>query len=453
MPKLWRKLRDAGVIRVLALLTMADMGGHEIAEAPVGPEEAPPFEPETVAPVEPEPTPAPTQQPKAAKKRERRAPSPTPQPSRVGKGEMSAQEMRTLGCVRMIRAEAQNLQKLLDGLKEKAELTDKTEREVALEGYVKSKGGLVKKSGEKLAELVELFDQYVSTYPEISDWCGDVKVQVEDAWDAANSKVPVGSVSPDDISPAVTAVDESLSEIIRRCGKLSIPPRVDQHLKTVRVGQTLDFHKRFSDELDKEADRLEVLEYLEAHPGALKQGGITDAKNGVIWRASPNLWRQVLSYFLIGWFLLGGALIVALLGVLGSGLNLQGWPVTNARLPELLSAYLFLVVGAFAHVGIGILKQARQAKPSTLTALGSVFIWIHVKETAIIVGVITLWIGIIGLAFLTQSVQWALAFFVGYSIDSFVDLFIGKFETQVSTGVEEAKKTLGLGGEESKTTS
>jgi hypothetical protein len=54
-------------------------------------------------------------------------------------------------------------------------------------------------------------------------------------------------------------------------------------------------------------------------------------------------------------------------------------------------------------------------------------LWVHVKQVSILAGILTLWAGYIILIVIQQIADAGAAFFVGYSIDSFMDLFLVRF--------------------------
>ena len=59
-----------------------------------------------------------------------------------------------------------------------------------------------------------------------------------------------------------------------------------------------------------------------------------------------------------------------------------------------------------------------------------------------IAGVASLIVGIVGLVLLTPKIDWATAFFVGYSIDNFVVLFLQRFSKTVATNTDAIKQKL-----------
>jgi hypothetical protein len=84
-------------------------------------------------------------------------------------------------------------------------------------------------------------------------------------------------------------------------------------------------------------------------------------------------------------------------------------------------------------------------KEASLLAVHDWLLWLHVKESALLMGVLYIWVGLIGLAFTVDTVQWAMAFFVGYSIDSFVDLFLQRFSQAASARTEALREDLAAG--------
>jgi len=84
-------------------------------------------------------------------------------------------------------------------------------------------------------------------------------------------------------------------------------------------------------------------------------------------------------------------------------------------------------------VGVDAIKQARNAQPGQLIAVEDGLLWIHINETGIIVGIVSLWIGYFGWLFIMGTIDWQTAFLIGYSIDSFVDMFLQRFNTSITT--------------------
>jgi hypothetical protein len=229
--------------------------------------------------------------------------------------------------------------------------------------------------------------------------------------------------------------------VIEHAARLTIPARLNDHLATLRPGRSIDFHATFLDELPDERLRTDLLEFLRDRPREVR--GIIDAATGRVYAVSPSRLRRLGSVILtLGLVLLGFGLAIILTRVetwTGAG----DWPIAPARLADLMVAYLFIVVGAAVHLLVDILKQARSAEQQTITAIGDLMLWAHVKEIPNAIAAVSLWVGLVGIAFTTDSVSWELAFFVGYSIDSFVDLFLARFSARASAGVAASETRVG----------
>jgi len=230
----------------------------------------------------------------------------------------------------------------------------------------------------------------------------------------------------------IKEVDGILCNIIKRTEKLTLPDRVNRLLKELRIGQTIDFHSEFSDELPELDARMLALHYLHDHP--LLIIGAVDVENGLIYRASSHVWQQRLS-----------PLYIALPAVLGAILVYVFYTFFQPDPPHVLNfvkTYIALIAGGFAHGAVETVKQYRSSKGQTFTALGDLLMWVHVKEWSIIAGIMLLWIGFIGLVTLNQGLDWGTGFFVGYSIDSFIDLFLQRFTSVVSTRTDALRTQL-----------
>ena len=101
-----------------------------------------------------------------------------------------------------------------------------------------------------------------------------------------------------------------------------------------------------------------------------------------------------------------------------------------------------LLLGGVAHLLVNSLKQAREKTGSGLVAVQDWLLWVHVKESALLMSVVYIWVGAIALAFSMDDIQWVTAFFVGYSIDSFVDVFLQRFSERMSAETESIRKKL-----------
>jgi hypothetical protein len=268
---------------------------------------------------------------------------------------------------------------------------------------------------------------------------GDAVTEVEHRWERIKMSWPTGSEAADILPVRIASVTQELSRIIYSCGLRTVPERVNRNLAALRIGQPLDFHKTFVDELPEEEQRNKILDFLSRHPKLVD--GLVEPATGQIYRISSSERRRTLSfvYFLIT-LVLPAPFIWAYsrMNIWFPGQGLPGNPPDFARL---IAAYIALTVGSLAHMGILALKQMRSGADRSLNALEDWILWFHVKETSIITGVLSMWVALIGLGASSQTAP-GTAFFVGYSLDSFVDLFLQRFETGAAKTVEATKAKL-----------
>lgn len=343
-----------------------------------------------------------------------------------------------LGHVREIRAEAQNLQQYEIELKSK--LTDPhlniadvahTWQTVQMPAY--------QRHVIHVKDLFTVIGKLMEDNPVLLDRDGDAIIKIENSWERVDPLWPrfPENQDPDENAMLTTIgeVDKILCQVIREAEILTLPERINDRLSELRVGQYIDFHAEFSDELPEPAARMIALHYLHDHP--LIVLGVVDVENGLIYRASSNVWQRRLSPIYIALpAILGGFLVYLVFTILP---QLRGNVPHNDVLSYMI-AYISVIAGGFAHSAVDTIKQYRASKGQTFTALGDLLMWIHVKQAPIFAGILLLWVGFVGLIVSQQGTDWEAAFFIGYSIDSFVDLFLQRF-TSVATTRTDAIKT------------
>lgn len=77
--------------------------------------------------------------------------------------------------------------------------------------------------------------------------------------------------------------------------------------------------------------------------------------------------------------------------------------------------------------------------PAPARGLSDWLLRIHVKEASFMLSAGSLAVAPIAMAFFFDTVEWSTAFFVGYSYDSFLDLFLQRFEGVVSAATKTIK--------------
>lgn len=326
-------------------------------------------------------------------------------------------------------------------IKKKSELIDKQVRSLEVKAAINKEYNRVEKYSNENNETLKILQNLVDNNDSFHDGCGDEIICLEDSWrqffeDWSILPIKNTQFDVDKVLYQIEEENKYLDELIFKAGYLTIPERTKKHLETERVGQGFDFHEAFKDELPSFEGRLKILEFMRINP--IYIDGIVDVKNGMIYRASPEKKRRNKSYRDILILLVVGLFIIWVVSIIGYWI--QDWFISPSRTKELIVGYIFVIIGGISHVIVDALKQARSTKESNMIVLEDWFFWIHVKESQIMMGIFSLLVGTLGLAFFSQKVDWQTAFLVGYSIDSFIDLFLQRFDSVISSKTQVAKE-------------
>ena len=364
---------------------------------------------------------------------------------------VNATHAQLLGLLRDVRAEVQNLRRSLEDVIAKDAMDDAEMRIREILATISNNYAIYNYNSKQIHERLNQLREVINTNPALYDRYGDEIIHIENEWERAGHQWPYlkpqaegetviddeGPVSPDegDVEALLKQAHQvivHLDAMIYHVGLLTIPSRLNQHLEQLRIGQKLDFHNTFEDEIANQTDRDKILKYLDARPNAIPNG-VIDVLHGVVVHASGSHSRRRLSFFAITLVILLGAFLAAGTAEVANWLDLENWPVTEDQTTELVVGYAFMIVGGIVHIGVDAIKQARGGNTGrALLALEDGFTWIHINEIGIIIGIISMWVGFYGLVFVNGSINWQTAFLVGYSIDSFVDIFLQRFNTDIS---------------------
>jgi len=344
--------------------------------------------------------------------------------------EPSGQEFYARGLVRDIRVHSQDAQHSVAHIKSALSLLDRgAHLDEELTDVLKRSHATFERNKAHICDLLTRIEAVFNERRDLYNDFGDEVCQVADLWERVIQNWPAKQDKVDTLARRLAEIKNWLREIIWHCGFVTIPPRVNEHLNGLRPGQALDFHKTFIDELPDKKDRDEILKYLKDHPLYIE--GITDAEHGVIYRADHNPRVRMGSVLRIVMLILAGFPLVWIACHSGDWLSLTGWPVRPVQFRSFLVAYVFVLLGSFLHVVIAAFKQARSGTDQPFTALEDFVLWIHVKEFPIMGGIVSVWFGLFGMVFLGKLPEWQTALFVGYGIDSVVDVLLKRFEAAV----------------------
>jgi hypothetical protein len=328
--------------------------------------------------------------------------------------------------VREILSEAKNLSKmtceLIDFLNDKDTIGTDTPFQVKLALETGSK--IISEHGPQINEHFVALKNIFAKYPTLSskeggDTTGDIAL-MRVKWDIICWDWPKTSdlqtPTMQDILVRMQAVAQALGDLIKRGEIVTFPDLVNERLRDMRTSECLNFFDTFSEEFNGDQEPLKLAwAYLQKH--SLLINGIL-VEPGLIYRASSSVARRVLSPIIINAFVLAGACILLLLNI---SAVFPGDPTV------LLRGYAAIIIGGLAHTLVEVFKQYRLNNEKTIALLDNWLMWVHIREIKIIGGIILLWAGYLMYVYLGYAKDWQAAFFVGYSIDSFIDLFLVRF--------------------------
>lgn len=225
-------------------------------------------------------------------------------------------------------------------------------------------------------------------------------------------------------------LSDNAQKIVTMVGNMTIPDRINEWLDQSRPGYYFPFHEVFEDELADQGDRDRLLKHLKWAPNALKNG-LVDQGNGLIYRYADDAGARRKSRVQLLLATLATFGVVILLAL--PSLYDAEWPLRIVQIPILLLSWAALLIGIIVHVMVSGYKRSREAggRPP-IVALGDVSLWINAKVGQIILRLGLALFALCGLAFGTGSVSILNAFLVGYSLDSFLEIFSGSLDGESS---------------------
>ena len=326
--------------------------------------------------------------------------------------------------LREIRVEAQDLLAVLDSVR-----TGKT--------TVKASAPYIRRTA---ADIVALFGQVTGRSDEIR--------RVRNAWEQMEINPllakPEGSYSAQEQLHYLDLLAAQIRRLVYYVGYETIPTRLNEWLALARPGYYVPFHLVFEDELPDREDRVRLLNHLAYSPETI-QGGLVDAANGLIYRYATSARSRFFSLALIALALVGCTAVVAGACRLPAG----GWPLGPGDLGAMLIGWLAVLAGVVTHVGVGGVKRAQaQGGLPPVIAVGDFSKIVSARVGQILLRVFLALVGFFGLVFGAGVAQVTVfnAFLVGYSLDSFVELFRGSLEQRAAAQVASLKKQLGVEG-------
>lgn len=335
--------------------------------------------------------------------------------------------------VRRLRAEAYNLLETTDEIIAILKDTSLAEGDAQLRTQHALAIGtqIISDHGPQMQKYFDAVDALLAQHPELivqsgEDVSSDITF-IHDAWDKAlwnwpdttQGKLP----GKQELLFQLGEVRDSIYSLFVKAQILTFPDLVNQKLLDMHTGEKLDFFQEFADEFYKPEFLPVAWKYLREHAHRIN-GFMTE--NGIIYRASP-IAPHWLSLILINGVVALGFLLIWLTVVL----NYFQLPPVDL----LFRGYIAVMAGGLVHTFVDVWKQAHTNPDHATDLFGNWVMWVHVKQVSIITGILSLWAGFIILIAIQQIGNEGAAFLAGYSIDSFIGLFLVRFTDTATQNV------------------
>jgi hypothetical protein len=246
-------------------------------------------------------------------------------------------------------------------------------------------------------------------------------------------------------SADATAVIAALDGLVEIAEIVTLPGRVNDHLRSVPVGETLDFAANFNDELPRDATlRQAVINYLAGHPRIVD--GVFDVTHGLIYKKARSRFRRVCTYLTPAALaiVVAPAVLVLVSRLDDSPFNLvkTGWSQLDSG-RALVGTYALVLVGAIIHL---VVERSKLLKfgdaPIYVPAKG--LDWLQLHWLGLSASLLPVLLVVVALHLTGQTDDFT-CFLAGYGVDSVAGLVVSRLGT-ASQGTVAALGTA-LGGQ------
>jgi hypothetical protein len=241
----------------------------------------------------------------------------------------------------------------------------------------------------------------------------------------------------------IAMLDYLIKQILFEIAVQTIPNTLNLWLNGLSPGRYLPFHLIVEDELPDKKDRDKMLYYLAVAPHLIKNG-IVDPTHGFIYKFSPHIWHQIISSLLVLISVVISLIVIYAASVL-STYGIQEWPIGIGHKSVLLIGWIAVILGIIVHISVDSTKK-REDGVSIGFSVFEIFHFVDAKCGYLILKLLFALVGLFGLVFTSgiSNVTPLNAFLVGYSLDSFVDVFRSSAEQKATAQLDSLKGQLGL---------
>lgn len=343
------------------------------------------------------------------------------------------------GQLQEIRSEAQDVLRAISEIEAKRDIVDTASRRTEIDLAFATARVVIGDDIDDIDERQQEIENLLRAGPgRMREYWGDELRNISNYWDRVKigwRDLVAAAPTGDKVLPPLIAIRSHLERLRNRIGFLTIPRRLNDHLAQLHIGQGLDFHGVFEDELPSEEERLSLLRMLRGHPAAIS--GVVDVEKGKVFRASNRTSRRVVSLALIGLALVANYPVMYVIARWVPDLAVPGASAEfGPRWSKLAAALTAMIIGGVAHIFVGALKEKNnRSSEDAFLAVDGMLVWAHVREVQLIISALSFSVAMIGMVLILKRIDAITAFFVGYSIDSFIDLFLQRFEKTATSQV------------------
>jgi hypothetical protein len=338
---------------------------------------------------------------------------------------LTKSDKRVIGSYMEIRAAAQDLGERLVGLLEETAIVDAATRATLFSGALKKLDVLRHGCDAQVTKSLGEIEAESVTSPEQRAWAGDHAVRVRNRWSLVTTIWPAAGLTADEIATSLRTAAMTLDEVVYWCESLTLTSRLADILENVRVGKSVTISSVLGNELPRDPDLRAKLIAETADQDGVLRCGYFDGDAGIVYRVASTRWGQRWSAIRIVLAVGAGLGLVVVACFVSPG---EHWPFERSMWLEQLKRCAFLIGGAVAHIVIQGVTVSRRAKTSRSRPWNDWVTWINAHETQVIQGLASLFLGFFMLSFTMKGFTWPTAFFAGYTIDSWLDTLLDRFE-------------------------
>ncbi len=337
-----------------------------------------------------------------------------------------------------VSADAMNLREAVAGV-----VSDAANGAIEDAAYLKSVGSLNEvwsREQQQIGATIGAIEAWLSDPANTTVYAFEL-TEIQNEWDRVTFIWPTGDDAwPRKGADAIAApILDRLDRLIEKCAYITLAPRIQQHLRTIRPGRYKDFAQIAAGETVDEEMNKRLLARFASSPLAFD--GLFDVERQRIARLDRSFAARIPAF---------AAILATFLVPLG-----LTWLAYRSRDDIELARTIFgnnsygafLGYASMAFLGfiIHLLLKARTAKNPDGTRMGAAeaLDWVALNSASLCWSVLGVWVAVvIARTGLFEIEGQMAALIVGYSADSIVDMFTGKFTTYATTTRDAALEKL-----------